>query len=228
MPGKAGDKKPGKGKGTTAKAPVKKQSRPRNAARRKGTATPDKPKNAPESEVKPIPEDEREGAQRATAVQMTFRILEVKKMLLEGYHRPDIVQLVAEKWGNLERQADNYIATARDEIKEEVESGGLVNIEWHIAGRVNLFNRSLRLDDHATALRVLDSLHKITPADGGGARITFEEDHESLGIGEKAPHQAEDSGEGEPPKMETTKMETVETQPVETVETMGIPRAPRL
>lgn len=228
MPGKAGDKKPGKGKGTTPKAPAKKRNRPSGATGRKGTATPVPPPCASESTAKPTPKDEKEGRPRATDVEMTFRILEVKKMLLEGYHRPDIVQLVADKWGNETRQADNYIATARDEIKAEVESGGLINIEWHIASRVNLFNRSLRLDDNATALRVIDSLHKITPVDGGGTRITFEEDHETLGMGEESPHQAEDRGEGKPPDMENAQVETVETRPVETKETVETTRAPRL
>ncbi len=222
MPGKASVKKPGKGKGKTTKAPAKKR---------------DRPKNEPKSATQPNENGNKPGKRKSSEVEMVFRILAVKKMLLEGYHRQEILQFVTENWGNKERQANIYLAKARDEIKGEMESGGLINIEWHIASRVNLYNRTLQLDDNATALRVIDSLHKIAPMDGGGTRITFEEDHENLGVGEKAPHQGEDSGEGEPPRLET-----VETVPVETttagikpkletreiMETQEIPRAPRL
>ena len=99
--------------------------------------------------------------ERATQIEVIYRILEVKKAVLEGAHRPDILQLASDEWGLTERQGDEYIAKARKEIKIEVDAMGQTNLEWHIAARMHLFNKAARINDLSNARQILDSLAKL-------------------------------------------------------------------
>ena len=98
---------------------------------------------------------------RATHIEIIYRILQVKKAVLEGAHRPDILQLATTEWGLTERQGDEYIAKARKEIKIEVDAMGKTNLEWHISARMHLFNKAARINDLSNARQILDSLAKL-------------------------------------------------------------------
>lgn len=98
---------------------------------------------------------------KADTLTIEYRMLEVKKAFLEGGHRQDIIQLCAEHFGIDERQADNYIARAREEITAEVKTLGLINLPWHIAARMHLFNKAARINDLSNARQILDSLAKL-------------------------------------------------------------------
>lgn len=103
----------------------------------------------------------RERAAKATEVEVMLRLLRVKKLLLEGTHRGDIIQLGADEWGIGDRQMDEYIAKARKEIKEQVDMSSLADLEWHAAARAHLYNKSMEKGDLQNARQVLDSLAKL-------------------------------------------------------------------
>ncbi len=98
---------------------------------------------------------------RATQIEVVYRVLQVKKAILEGAHRPDILQLTTEEWGLSERQGDEYIAKVHAEIKAESDAIGLNNLPWHIAARMHLYNKAARINDLSNARQILDSLAKL-------------------------------------------------------------------
>lgn len=98
---------------------------------------------------------------KADTLTIEYRMLQVKKAFLEGSHRQDIIQLCSAEFGIDERQADNYIARARQEISAEVEALGLTNLQWHIASRIHLFNKAATSNDLGNARQILDSLAKL-------------------------------------------------------------------
>ncbi len=98
---------------------------------------------------------------KATELEVLFRILKVKQAVLEGAQRQDILQLCAKEWGLEVRQGDIYIAKAAKEIKLELEATGITNLQWHIAARLNLFNKAVKAKDFSNARQILDSLAKL-------------------------------------------------------------------
>jgi len=98
---------------------------------------------------------------KATQIEVIYRILKVKKAVLEGGRRQDILQLCAKEWGLEARQGDEYIAKAAKEIRFELEATGITNLEWHIAARINLFNKAVKTKDLSNARQILDSLAKL-------------------------------------------------------------------
>ena len=101
------------------------------------------------------------GEGKATQLEVVFRVLQVKKAVLEGANRQDILQLASEEWGLSERSGDEYIAKARSEIKIEVAAMGHADLPWHIAARMHLFNKAARIGDLSNARQILDSLAKL-------------------------------------------------------------------
>lgn len=58
---------------------------------------------------------------RSTKTETVHRVNAVYKLLAEGQSRGQIIQFCAEKWGVTERQADTYIARAREKLLEDCE-----------------------------------------------------------------------------------------------------------
>ena len=58
---------------------------------------------------------------RSTKVETEHRINAVYKLLAEGNSRSQVIQFVSEKWGVTDRQADNYMARAREKLLEDCE-----------------------------------------------------------------------------------------------------------
>ncbi len=98
---------------------------------------------------------------KATQIEVLYRILKVKQAVLEGAQRSDILRLCAEEWGLEERQGSEYIAKAAKEIRLEIEATGITNLQWHIAARMNLFNKAVKAKDYSNARQILDSLAKL-------------------------------------------------------------------
>jgi hypothetical protein len=118
---------------------------------------------------------------RSTEAEALLRRLQVRKWLLEGFQRMEIVRFGAELWRLRTRQMEYYIAAAKAEIRDLADAAGLVNQQWHVAARVHLYNKALGAEDLRTALRVVDSLHHLSPDGDGPPRILFEEDHTRMG-----------------------------------------------
>ncbi len=89
------------------------------------------------------------------------RIHKVKKFILTGTVRADILLYASKNWNVSDRTVTTMLGAARDLIGQECEKEGLATLEWHIAARLNEFNRCMGIADHATALRILDSLAKL-------------------------------------------------------------------
>ena len=59
------------------------------------------------------------GKTRCTAAEKIFRANRVARMIANGATRSDIVHYAAQEWGLSKRQADDYIALAREVLKED-------------------------------------------------------------------------------------------------------------
>ncbi len=98
---------------------------------------------------------------RATEGERLERIHKVKKLILTGTVRADILQYGASEWKLGPRSVDTMLAAAKELIGHECEKEGLGTLKWHIAARLNIINRCMSIADHATALRSIDSLAKL-------------------------------------------------------------------
>ncbi len=58
---------------------------------------------------------------RSTKTETYHRVNAVYKALAENSSRGQIIQFCSEKWGVTERQADTYIARAREKLLEDCE-----------------------------------------------------------------------------------------------------------
>ncbi|MFY8147724.1 MAG: hypothetical protein ACOVNL_00725 [Prochlorococcaceae cyanobacterium] len=58
-------------------------------------------------------------SKKCTKVQALERQREAAQMLATGWTRREIVQHAAETWGVGSRQADDYIARARDDLRQD-------------------------------------------------------------------------------------------------------------
>ena len=100
-------------------------------------------------------------ASKPMSAEMLSRAHDVKKLILAGTVRDDILRYAAKKWKIKSRTVDDLLRKAKTLIGQECEKEGLATLEWHIAARLNAFNRCMSIADHATALRILDSLAKL-------------------------------------------------------------------
>jgi len=101
---------------------------------------------------------------RSTAHETTFRAQTVYGLLCDGSSRQEIIQFAAEKWQVTERQADNYIAKARDLLNQDADLtrpsflaealGRLRNYEKQAAkrGQVQVAINSVRLQAELVGL----------------------------------------------------------------------------
>jgi hypothetical protein len=60
-------------------------------------------------------------AGRSTAVETKFRVDAVYKLLSDGFSRQQICQYASNEWGVSDRQADHYIARARDLLMADAD-----------------------------------------------------------------------------------------------------------
>ena len=55
---------------------------------------------------------------KSTDAEISRRVRFVRRMLLRGHTRGDIVRFCSKKWGITSRQIDDYLAYAKEEIEE--------------------------------------------------------------------------------------------------------------
>ncbi len=58
---------------------------------------------------------------KSTNLEVTHRVNAVYKLLAEGQSRTQVLQFCSEKWGVGERQAENYVARAREKLINDCE-----------------------------------------------------------------------------------------------------------
>ena len=98
---------------------------------------------------------------KATNAEMNERIETVKKFLLEGAPRADILQYCAKMWKISTRQSDKLIKFATDRYLQEAEKAGIESLKYGISARLNLFYKAQQASDHATSLRILKDLSEL-------------------------------------------------------------------
>lgn len=98
---------------------------------------------------------------RATDAEVAKRVYTVSQMLTVGYKRQEILQFCAEKYDVQERQADTYIARARDVIKEEVKA----DLDYHravVEKRLeDLFLKNYKIQDYRECRQLVNDIAKF-------------------------------------------------------------------
>ena len=100
-------------------------------------------------------------AKKSTNVEIEERVNTVYKLLLQSHSRFEIVQYAANTWQVQPRQADEYLARARQLIAKDSE---IERPEWlaaAIARLVQYEKRAGREDNLQTAIKALETQAKL-------------------------------------------------------------------
>ena len=100
-------------------------------------------------------------ARKSTRLQIADRILQIKKFILEGKHRHDIVRYSSEKWGLGERQTEKYMRKSNNEIKKAYADKSNMDIAWHIESRKNLLQYATHISDFRMASALLTDTARL-------------------------------------------------------------------
>jgi len=145
---------------------------------------------------------------KATQVEIDKRIEATKALLIEGYDSDFICQDLSGRYGVSLRQAERYLAAARDRLKTYVAADRAALFAEHIAHRRDMRRRAAKKGDLRTELAVAQDEAKLLdlyPADrhehvgpGGGPiqtettqkldlrKLTSDELRTMLALSEKA------------------------------------------
>jgi len=77
---------------------------------------------------------------KSNQITLQQRVSKVAELLLNGVSRVDIVQYASKKWKVTDRQADTYIAKAKDEIESSISR----KVEFNYAKAERRFEDILR------------------------------------------------------------------------------------
>ena len=100
-------------------------------------------------------------AAKSTNAEVSERVDTIYQLLLQSYSRFEIVQFAAKTWGVQPRQADEYLARARQLIAKDSE---VERPEWlaaAIARLVQYEKRAGREDNLQTAIKALETQAKL-------------------------------------------------------------------
>mgnify|MGYP001160809274 FL=1 len=98
---------------------------------------------------------------KSTNVEIEERVNAVYKLLLQSYSRFEIVQYAAKEWGVQPRQADEYLARARQLIAKDSE---IERPEWlaaAISRLVQYEKRAGRDENLQVAIKALETQAKL-------------------------------------------------------------------
>lgn len=99
---------------------------------------------------------------KATQVQQLERIRSVKKLLLIGKTRSDILQYASDKWGSSERSCDDLIKTATLQIQEHTKDTTKMMLGKLVANQWELYLEARSKSDLAVARQLLMDIAKLT------------------------------------------------------------------
>jgi hypothetical protein len=98
---------------------------------------------------------------RPTEAEIDQRVNAVYALLLRREPRQVIVQFAAEAWGVATRQADEYIARARDLMREEARRDREEARAEHLALRRDLFRRAYKAEAWYSAFQIAQDEAKL-------------------------------------------------------------------
>ena len=103
-------------------------------------------------------------AGRAEKTEVASRVDLIYGLLVQGWHRGQIIQWVTEQtdWGVQERQVEHYIARAREALRERQEVRLEQELSMAIARSDELFRQCLLAKDRETARKVLHDRNQLT------------------------------------------------------------------
>jgi hypothetical protein len=106
-------------------------------------------------------ESEGDLTKKATKHVISTRVAYVRKLLLKGYSRGEIVQEGSKKWRITERQVDDYLARAQTDLKEEAKRHREEAFAEHLAARRELRKRAQNTGDLRIELDTLKDEAKL-------------------------------------------------------------------
>lgn len=111
---------------------------------------------------------------RTTEADVAMRVEAVRRLILQGANRYDILQFVAKNWCASARMADDYVARARQSILEAMKPERAQNLAEHIEARRDIRRKANEAKDHRLVLDVLKDEAKLMdlyPADRSDVRF---------------------------------------------------------
>jgi len=106
-------------------------------------------------------EKEENKAKKSTKAEIELRIQTVIEWILQGITYNEIVRYSASKWNIASRQVDNYIKTAKEEIKSCSDLEKEEQITLAIARYNDLYRKNYSIKDYKECRGVQDSLNKM-------------------------------------------------------------------
>ena len=106
---------------------------------------------------------------KSTNATREARTHDVKRLLITGADRADVVEYTAQQWMLSPRQTTRYLKWAREMIEAEAAARGLATPAWHLASRMAVYKRSFGMNDMPTALRALAEIAKFQGYGAGAA-----------------------------------------------------------
>lgn len=98
---------------------------------------------------------------KATIAEIDRRVTEVYKLLCRGANRAQVVRHCSDKWGIGSRQAENYMARARKQMRELLAESREDLLSIEIAFRNDLLLEASQKGKLFTALQIADSRARL-------------------------------------------------------------------
>lgn len=101
-------------------------------------------------------------AKKSTKVEIDMRVNRVCRLLANGAVRSEIVQYAATEWGVSERQTDEYMARAREILKQDWEIDRRTFTAEILAQLASLQKEARKQGNISCALGCINTAAKIT------------------------------------------------------------------
>jgi hypothetical protein len=98
---------------------------------------------------------------KADSSEMEKRINECYLLILQGFNRKYIIQYFAENYKIGERQVDNYLNKAREEITNEYTVAKEYKRNEILAQYYDLYNKNYQLEDYKNCESILKNISAI-------------------------------------------------------------------
>jgi DNA-binding CsgD family transcriptional regulator len=98
---------------------------------------------------------------KSNKAEIAERKLYVLNLLLEGKSTKEICRITSEKWQISRRQIERYISSSYTNLLKQFDKKGEVILEYNIALRMNLYNKSYDEGKYRTCLTILKDIAKI-------------------------------------------------------------------
>jgi len=102
---------------------------------------------------------------KSTKIEVNHRVNTCYKLLAEGLSRTQILQQATEQWGVTERQAETYLARARDKLMEDAEMERPAWVAEALVRLRNYENAAYKQRQNQTAINAVQAQAKLIGLD---------------------------------------------------------------